>query len=107
MSLTVRACGDIMPPFLNDDLRRGEVFVFSDIIPVALKVEDQDKVVFPKAVIEVTIVTDLLEPFRKHVEQETLHKLQRCDGNRPGLPAIFAACREDHFVFFHGNDPGI
>lgn len=107
MSLTVRARGDVMPPFLKDDLCRGEAFVFLDILPVALKVEDQGKVVFPKTVIEITIVTDLLEAFRKHVEQETLHKLQRSDGKCPGLPAIFAACREDHFILFHGNDPGV
>ncbi len=61
----------------------GEAFVFLDILPVALKVEDQGKVVFPKTVIEITIVTDLLEAFRKHVEQETLHKLQRSDGKCP------------------------
>ncbi len=72
-----------MPPFPENDLRRREAFIFPNILPVSLEVKDQDEVILPAPVIEITEVTDRLEPFRKYMEQEAFYKLQWSNGNGP------------------------
>lgn len=107
MGFAVGAFRDIVPPLAENDLCHGEAFVFLEILPVSLKVEDSYEVAFPAAVVEIAEVANLLEAFWKHMEQEALHKLQRGNGNGARLLPVLAAGSKNDFVILHGDNAGI
>ena len=93
----LRAEADICIPYLLQEVRylqAGET-LFESLM--SLQPEDQRKVSFPEAVVQETVVTDLLKTGGKHVHQKTTDELRAFQCNRaPWLTCVFCPCGEGY-----------